>query len=51
MADSGYHGTSVRGIAEAAGVSSAVIYHYFGSKHGLLSLIMDRGNDSLYAQT
>lgn len=51
MADHGYHGTSVREIAAAAGVSSAVIYHYFGSKHGLLWLIMDRGNDKLYALT
>lgn len=51
MAENGYHGTSVRDIAEAAGVSPAALYHHFGSKHGLLFLVMDRGNDSLFAQS
>lgn len=51
MAGNGYHATSVRDIAEAAGVSPAALYHHFGSKHGLLFLVMDRGNDELYART
>ncbi|MBO0728536.1 MAG: TetR family transcriptional regulator [Acidimicrobiaceae bacterium] len=51
MAENGYHGTSVRDIADAAGVSAANIYHYFGSKQGLLLVVMERGIDSLYAAT
>lgn len=51
IANNGYHGTSVRDIAEMAGVSSAVIYHYFQSKHGLLRLIMLRGIEHLHAVT
>ncbi len=51
MADNGYHGTSVRDIAQLAGVSSAAIYHYFESKHGLLELIMLRGIEHLHART
>lgn len=32
----GWAGTTVRGVARAAGVDPALIYHYFGSKEGLL---------------
>lgn len=32
FADKGYDGTSVRGIARAAGVDPALVHHYFGSK-------------------
>ncbi|WP_405934529.1 TetR/AcrR family transcriptional regulator [Streptomyces longwoodensis] len=31
----GYDGTSVRGIAKAAGVDSALVHHYFGTKEGV----------------
>lgn len=51
MAEHGYHGTSVRDIAELAGVSSAALYHYFRSKHGLLELILVRGTEHLHART
>ncbi len=51
MAANGYHGTSVRDIAELAGVSSAALYHYFGSKHGLLELIMLRSVEHIHART
>ncbi|GAB3306688.1 TetR family transcriptional regulator [Epidermidibacterium keratini] len=43
----GYHGTSVRDIATAAGVSPGTIYNHFGSKAGLLEVIMNRGMDVL----
>jgi AcrR family transcriptional regulator len=36
FATSGWAGTTVRGIARAADVDPALIYHYFGSKEGLL---------------
>jgi AcrR family transcriptional regulator len=36
----GYHGTSIRDIAADARVTATSIYHYFGSKQGLLQEIM-----------
>lgn len=51
MAEHGYHGTSVRDIAELAGVSAAALYHHFQSKHGLLELILIRGVDHIHART
>lgn len=51
MAVHGYHGTSVRDIAAAAGSSAGVLYHHFASKHGLLVTILDRGMDRLVRAT
>ncbi|MGV0806597.1 TetR/AcrR family transcriptional regulator [Mycolicibacterium setense] len=51
MAVHGYHGTSVRDIATAAGTSPAILYHHFGSKQELLALLLDRGLDLLVAAT
>lgn len=51
MAVHGYHGTSVRDVAAAAGTSPAVLYHHFGSKHGLLATMLDRGMDVLLTAT
>ncbi|MBO2457720.1 TetR/AcrR family transcriptional regulator [Actinomadura violacea] len=47
MAEKGYNGTSVRDVADRAGMSPAVLYHYFGSKHDLLVAIMHRTIDHL----
>jgi AcrR family transcriptional regulator len=51
MAVHGYHGTSVREIAAAAGTSPAVLYHHFPSKQVLLVTMLDRGMDVLIAAT
>ena len=51
MAVHGYHGTSVRDIAAAAGTSPAILYHHFTSKQGLLATMLDRGLDVLIAAT
>ncbi|MFW0794954.1 TetR/AcrR family transcriptional regulator [Gordonia sp. CPCC 205515] len=51
MAAKGYHGTSVRDIAGSAGVAVGSLYNYFGSKHGLLALILNRGMDNLVENT
>ncbi|WP_229052469.1 TetR/AcrR family transcriptional regulator [Aeromicrobium sp. Leaf350] len=47
MSKRGYQATSVRDLAEAAGTSPTVIYHYFNSKHDLLLTILNRSMDRL----
>lgn len=47
----GYHGTSVRDIALAAGVSPGSLYNHFHSKQDLLVTIMNRAMDSLISAT
>jgi AcrR family transcriptional regulator len=51
MAEHGYHGTSVRDIAERAGLSPAALYHHFVSKQEVLATIMERGIEALLART
>jgi AcrR family transcriptional regulator len=38
--DAGYEGSTIRGIASAAGVDPALILHYFGSKDGVFRAAM-----------
>ena len=51
MSVHGYHGSSVRDIAAAAGTSPALLYHHYTSKHDLLATMLDRGLDVLIAAT
>lgn len=51
MAAQGFHGTSVREIAAAAGTSPGLLYQYFASKAALLETMLDRGLDVLIAAT
>lgn len=37
FADNGFDRTSIRAIARAAGVDSALVHHYFGTKHELFA--------------
>jgi AcrR family transcriptional regulator len=41
FADEGFHGTSTRKIAAAAGVSEGTLFHYYGTKNVLLLAILD----------
>lgn len=43
MADHGYAGTSMPKIVAAAGIPLSSIYHFFGSKEGVLGAVMERG--------
>jgi AcrR family transcriptional regulator len=45
----GFHGTGIRDLAEAAGLSSATLYHYMGTKEELLASIMREGLHRLIA--
>lgn len=42
FASGGFHATSTRKIAAAAGVSEGTVFHYFGSKNELMLGILDR---------
>lgn len=41
FAEEGFHSTSTRKIAGAAGVSEGTLFHYFGTKNVLLQAILD----------
>lgn len=47
----GYHGTSVRLIAERCGFSTAAIYHYYPSKQAILTTLLDLGMTELLARS
>jgi len=47
FASAGFHGTSTRRIAAAAGVSEGTVFHYFGSKNELMLGILDRFYNSV----
>jgi len=47
FAQRGYHGTGIRDIAREAGLSTAALYHYMGSKEDLLVHIMREANTRL----
>lgn len=47
----GYHGSTMRGVAERAGLSVAGLYHYYASKQQLLVSILDRTMDELSRRT
>ena len=40
FAETGFHQTTVEGVAQRAGVSRATVYHQFGSKAGLLDAVI-----------
>jgi AcrR family transcriptional regulator len=43
MADKGYGAATVSALVKESGVSLSSIYHYFGSKEGVLLAVMERG--------
>jgi AcrR family transcriptional regulator len=49
FAERGFHGTGIRDLAERAGLSSATLYHYMGTKEDLLVRIMRQSLERLLA--
>jgi AcrR family transcriptional regulator len=43
FAERGYDKTSIRGIAKAAGVDSALVHHYFGTKEQVFAASVEEG--------
>lgn len=48
--ESGFAGTSVADVAEAAGISKPLIYNYFGSKEGLHALCVRHAAQVLWTE-
>ena len=48
IADQGYEAAAVAALVEQAGVPPSSIYHYFGSKEGVLLAVMERGADRFF---
>ncbi len=49
FAEHGYEGTSIRQIAQRAGMSLSVLYHYYPGKMDLLQAIVDEAIDAYFA--
>lgn len=50
FADRGYDAVGVQEIVEAAGIQKPTLYHYFGSKSGLLSALLEDNFAPLFAE-
>ena len=46
----GFHGTSIRHIANEMGISISNIYHHFGNKEGLLLAILEQASKRLVSE-
>jgi AcrR family transcriptional regulator len=49
MAEHGYEAATVARVVEEAGIPMSSVYHYFGSKDGILLAVMERGADRFFA--
>ncbi len=48
FAEKGFKGASVREICDQAGTGNNMIHHYFGSKKGLLHVLMDQFSSEIF---
>ena len=48
MAEQGYEAATVAALVEEAGIPPSSIYHYFGSKEGVLLAVMERGAERFF---
>ena len=49
MAEHGFEAATVARVVEEAGIPPSSVYHYFGSKDGILLAVMERGADRFFA--
>jgi len=49
MAQHGYEAATVAAIVKESGIPLSSVYHYFGSKDGVLLAVMQRGADRFFA--
>ena len=50
MAEHGYDGASVERVVEEIGIPRSSVYHYFGSKDGILLAVMERGAQRFFSE-
>jgi AcrR family transcriptional regulator len=48
MAEHGYEAATVAALVDEAGIPPSSIYHYFGSKEGVLLAVMERGAERFF---
>jgi AcrR family transcriptional regulator len=49
MAERGFEAATMARVVEEAGIPTSSVYHYFGSKDGILLAVMERGADRFFA--
>jgi AcrR family transcriptional regulator len=49
MSEHGYEAATVAALKQVAGIPMSSIYHYFGSKDGVLLAVMERGSRRFFA--
>ena len=49
MAEHGYEAATLARVVDEAGIPMSSVYHYFGSKEGILLAVMERGADRFFA--
>src|SRR6476469_8959785 len=49
MAEHGYEAATVAALVERSGIPPSSVYHYFGSKEGILLAVMERGAERFFA--
>jgi AcrR family transcriptional regulator len=49
MAEQGFEAATIARVVEEAGIPLSSVYHYFGSKDGVLLAVMERGAERFFA--
>jgi AcrR family transcriptional regulator len=49
MAEDGFEAATLARVVEESGIPMSSVYHYFGSKEGILSAVMERGAERFFA--
>src|ERR1700756_5151023 len=49
MAEEGFEAATVARVVEEAGIPLSSVYHYYGSKEGILLAVMERGAERFFA--
>jgi AcrR family transcriptional regulator len=49
MAEQGYEAATLARVVEEAGIPLSSVYHYYGSKDGILLAVMERGAERFFA--
>src|SRR5690348_8396017 len=49
MAEDGFEAATLARVVDEAGIPMSSVYHYFGSKEGILLAVMERGAERFFA--